>query len=557
MIPSSTEYVDPEVQIDPLSTIPQSWQLPTPSPIKSTHTPKLTINTVIEETGVPKQNPLPPKDKGTAAITILIAVTLLESAVVAPAIAYGIWQEYYTQRFPEDKIASWIGVLMSALPYLGAPAITWLCQTYTIPREAYVIAGVVTCVMSLIISAFMTSIPQLIATQGISFGIGCAFVDLPSLIILNTWFDTRRGLSYGVIFGGCDLLGVAYTFLAHRLFSTTSFRNTMLIFAALTAGLSIPALLFLKERIEVPELEIVPAGRRKSLTASKVEFQVPGRSQTVHVSARELRGSIDQTISGQVPLSGMGFKSPIRVTIARDNLPFSPSPEKTEVWPVLQPQKRYFQRSLFYVFITANILQSFAYYLPFIYLPTYAIQVGLGRDQGTIILAVANLAQVFGDLGFGKLSDKVHVNYLVIVTTGVCSLSSVVLWGLFSTGSTSFAILLVFALVFGTFGAGFISLWARMGTLFGPRDSQMIYSTLCAGRGAAVVLSGPTSQALIAADTPAAFKRFGYGSFAGLIMFVGFCNAAAAFMGVSAVAALHVGKVKVESSRTCEEKDSQ
>lgn len=85
-----------------------------------------------------------------------------------------------------------------------------------------------------------------------------------------------------------------------------------------------------------------------------------------------------------------------------------------------------------------------------------------------------------------------------------------------------------------------------MGTLFGERDAQMIYSTLCAGRGTGSILSGPVSQALLNIKVPHSLRRFGDGRFAGVVLFVGSSMAGSAVLGGLAVVALSIRKDRPE-----------
>lgn len=197
--------------------------------------------------------------------------------------------------------------------------------------------------------------------------------------------------------------------------------------------------------------------------------------------------------------------------------------------------KRYYRRAIFYILVVANLLQAFAFYLPFIYLPSFTTDIGHSTGTAAMVLSVANLAQVFGEIGFGQLSDKVHVKFLVIISTASASLSALLLWGLL--GSRSLAALITFAFLFGSFGSGFLALWARMGTLFGDKDAPMVYSTMCFGRGIGSILSGPISSALLSlARLEGAV--FGAGKYAPIIWFVGSCMAGSAIVGGLGILAL-------------------
>jgi hypothetical protein len=108
------------------------------------------------------------------------------------------------------------------------------------------------------------------------------------------------------------------------------------------------------------------------------------------------------------------------------------------------------------------------------------------------------------------------------------------LWGF----AKSIVMLSWFALIYGCLGSGLISLWSRMGSFFGQKDAQMIYSVMSMGRGLGSIVSGPISTALleVAADRPARRKdgitNYGNGKYLGIVLFVGL------FMSLSAAMAI-------------------
>ena len=194
--------------------------------------------------------------------------------------------------------------------------------------------------------------------------------------------------------------------------------------------------------------------------------------------------------------------------------------------------RRYYRRSTFYILMAANLLQSFAFYLPFIYLPSYTTALGHSSSTGAVILAVANIAQVFGEIIFGGLSDKARVPTLVFCSAAVSSLAAFLIW----TFANSLAYLIPFALLFGAFGAGFMALWPRMGTMFGEKDASMIYSIMSFGRGIGSIASGPISTALVHRHTtsvgqPPASVMHNYRP---VMLFVGACMAGSALLGLAA-----------------------
>jgi MFS family permease len=174
--------------------------------------------------------------------------------------------------------------------------------------------------------------------------------------------------------------------------------------------------------------------------------------------------------------------------------------------------------------------------LPFIYLPSYTTNMGYSATHGAYTLAAANFAQIFGEIGFGQLSDRLYVHCLVLASTLVSSIAVLALWG----HAHTYVRLAWFALIYSTFGSGLISLWARVGTLFGEDDAQMIYSIMSFGCGIGTILSGPISSALIAntASRGLAEKgdgpntRYGNGKYLGLVLFVGCTMGFSAFLAI-------------------------
>lgn len=427
---------------------------------------------------------LPVLDTSSAAYRVLVAAILSGSILLGLPLAYGVFQDHYSKHFPTSSIAQWIGVLSSGLAFLFAPAIAYFCQYHSLDIRCYIITGWMLCVMSLLASVFCKSLGGLVVTQGLLYGVGTALVDIPLLSLLNTWFQKRRGIAYGLLFGGADLMGIAYTFLLTRLLSAYGLKITMAVLVAITFCFGGLPILFLKVR--------------------QHDLNIPSR-QKCSTSSADDSSSI--------------------------------TPQSQTTWIAQLPSKRYYQRPIYYIFTIANILQALAFYLPFIYLPSFTTGLGHSVNWSAFVLSAANLAQVFGEVGFGQLSDQFHVKYLVILSTTVASISAFVLWGLFA--AKSIAALLVFAFMFGCFGSGFLALWARMGTLFGEKDAQMVFSTLCTGRGVGSIVSGPISSVLLSHSGRIISKvDFGAGKYAGVVLFVGACMASSAVVGVLGVLAL-------------------
>jgi MFS family permease len=146
------------------------------------------------------------------------------------------------------------------------------------------------------------------------------------------------------------------------------------------------------------------------------------------------------------------------------------------------------------------------------------------------VLAVANLAQVIGEFLFGKISDLIRVRGLCVLSSSLgAALATFLLWGL----ARSYAQLIVFAIIYGAFASGLISLWARIGTFFGEKDAQKIYSVMSFGRGIGNIASGPISAALLSSKhgrKAVDGTAYGLGRYEAVILFVGTCMSVSAFL---------------------------
>lgn len=436
---------------------------------------------------------VPPRDKGWPAWLVLCAAIVVEGTLFAFPLTFGVFQEFFGQdkHFSNASYSIWIGVLSTGFPYLAAPLMTVVCEKQHQSRwKLFVLFGWIICAVSLVSAAFSNSLLALALTQGLLYAAGLLFIDVPTLLIINTWFIKRRGTAYGVLCGMTDLIGFGMTILAEFLLRTYDLKVTLLSFGCGIVVLCGPAIWILKPRpIDVSKIPVLTINQTQSSSSDAMEEE--------ELTPTPLTRSATSTLFPRQP-------------------------------------KRYFYLPVFYIFALANLLHSLAYYLPFMYLPSYATSLNFSPTRAAYLLAGANFAQIFGELSFGYLSDRIDIHYLILLGSLVSSISVLALWGL----AQSYAALAMFALIFGSFGSGMISLWARMGTFFGKEDAQMIYSIMALGRGIGSISSGPISSALLSFTATRGVSAggggltYGNSKYAGVILFVGVAMAASASMGV-------------------------
>ncbi|KAK7711200.1 hypothetical protein SLS57_008115 [Botryosphaeria dothidea] len=186
-----------------------------------------------------------------------------------------------------------------------------------------------------------------------------------------------------------------------------------------------------------------------------------------------------------------------------------------------------------------NILESLGFFLPNIYLPTYARSVlGTSSLLASLTIVVYNVASVFGCVLMGFIVDRVPVTTCILISTVGATVGVFVLWGL----ALNLPLLYVFCVVYGLFAGSFTSTWPGImrdvtTKMRGAVDPGMVFACLAAGRGIGNVVSGPLSEALVG-KTEGWHAGWAYGSgFGALIVFTG---VSAALGGLSCVGRLVV-----------------
>ncbi|EXJ91260.1 hypothetical protein A1O1_04370 [Capronia coronata CBS 617.96] len=205
-------------------------------------------------------------------------------------------------------------------------------------------------------------------------------------------------------------------------------------------------------------------------------------------------------------------------------------PEQAQV-AVSQTDWGFLRVPLFWIYTTSNLMQGLGYFFPSLYLPSYASTMGLGSTRGALLLAVMSVSQVLGQLSFGYLSDRrFSVNVLTLTSTLASATAVLTLWGL----AQSFAVLGVFAIVYGFFGAGYTAMWARMGTAVAS-DSTAAFAAFGLfnfGKGLGNILAGPISAGLLLdhVDT----IKYGAFRYEAVVIFTGSCMLASAASATAA-----------------------
>ncbi|KAF2422185.1 MFS general substrate transporter [Tothia fuscella] len=199
-------------------------------------------------------------------------------------------------------------------------------------------------------------------------------------------------------------------------------------------------------------------------------YGYPMTLRAIAVALAVLTGPLIPALKGRLPSTSHG-------TVGRTDWGFLKSP-------------------VFWVYSASNFIQGLGYFFPSLYLPSYATSIGLSDTQGALLLAMLSIFQVLGQFSFGYFSDRrVKLDFLILASTLISGVACFSLW----FTAHSLATLVVFSVFYGFFGAGYVAMWARMGSAVSeePTASLAIFGWFCAGKGVGNVSAGPLSAALV------------------------------------------------------------
>ncbi|KAL7653948.1 putative MFS monocarboxylate transporter [Aspergillus niger CBS 101883] len=162
----------------------------------------------------------------------------------------------------------------------------------------------------------------------------------------------------------------------------------------------------------------------------------------------------------------------------------------------------------FWMLQLGNIIQSFGYFLPSTYLPSYTTTAaGLSETTGTLLVALFNATSIVGGIVLGSLCDRFAVSNIMLLSSVGSGVSVLLFWGLStSSPSASFpqaaiALLVLFSITYGFFAGGFSSTWSGVLTQVKREvpslETGLVFGLLAGGRGIGSVISGPLSSALM------------------------------------------------------------
>ncbi|KAK7755448.1 hypothetical protein SLS62_002676 [Diatrype stigma] len=183
------------------------------------------------------REPPPPPDGGVKAWTQFTDVN-----------SFGSFQTYYTTTMSQPpSTISWIGSVQTCLTLvIGAFSGRLLDAGLFLPTF---LVGSVIQVLGMFLMSISTQYWQLMLTQGVLTGIGGGIFFTPSLALISTYFQKRRGMAVGLATTGNSAGGMIYPLVVRQLLPTIGFPWTARVLAFINLTLLSIVLAFMRPRL--------------------------------------------------------------------------------------------------------------------------------------------------------------------------------------------------------------------------------------------------------------------------------------------------------------------
>ncbi|KAK2057369.1 MFS general substrate transporter [Colletotrichum caudatum] len=197
-----------------------------------------------EDHALRDEEQLPPQDRGKAAWTSLVAVSVIAMATWGFGATQGVFREYYFRAPPLEgnQLVASTGLLVVGLLQTLPPFLLKIIGANPQYRFFMMWTGMVLVAASSLGAAFSTSAVQVIMTQGLMYGLSSGLLFAPCLTFVDEWFSKRRGLANGIFFGAPNIAAAGLSPIFSVLLKRFGARTTLIgwaVFTSVTISLGI------------------------------------------------------------------------------------------------------------------------------------------------------------------------------------------------------------------------------------------------------------------------------------------------------------------------------
>ncbi|KAG0230561.1 hypothetical protein BGW42_000865 [Actinomortierella wolfii] len=148
----------------------------------------------------------------------------------------------------------------------------------------------------------------------------------------------------------------------------------------------------------------------------------------------------------------------------------------------------------FLLIVLGVMLTAFGYFAPLNLQPSYAVDKGLSSGQGAMLNSILNAASFFGRFVGGVFGDRFGLINLCLLCVLASALSTLVIWMF----ANSLAVMVVYSVIYGLLGGGFISLLGPiLAEQFGTGSLTILVGIVFGVNGVGSLLGTPIAASLL------------------------------------------------------------
>ncbi|KAF9414761.1 hypothetical protein BGZ94_000287 [Podila epigama] len=386
-------------------------------------------------------------DGGLRAWLVVLGSFLIHTFCFAPTeYIFGMFEHHYLEIFADSSHGSiaLIGTIGSSTTYFAG-----FVSGVAADRFGYRITallGTATMAVALILASFATQVWQLL-------------IYFPAIGAPSHWFDAKRGFALGLAVSGTGLGGLALAPATQALIDSLGVGWTLralALFCVIVCGTASFLIVERESGKEVPE-PVTPS--------SDVEMGA--------VSEKLASSSSPSTPEESEPKMGglKGFFSELKV----------------------------FKNPQFLSLTCAEVAASIGFLIPMYYFQTYSVFIGLTAQNGALIAGISSGASCLGRIALGFAADRMPKTIVVSICAWITAGSILIIWTL----SKSFGVYMLFAIVYGFFAGGYVSLVPLVvSETFGSHQVSTVIGFMYAVSGVGMLSGAPIAGALLDATLP-------------------------------------------------------
>ncbi|CRL24054.1 Sucrose/H+ symporter, plant [Penicillium camemberti] len=167
---------------------------------------------------------------------------------------FGVFQSYYEETLLPGYSASsisWIGTVQGFLLFIVGVVVGPVFDKGYL--KTLIAIGSFLVVFGLMMTSLSTEYYQIFLAHGVAVGAGCAFLFLPSVAIVATYFTSRRAVATGITASGGSIGSVIFPSVFHKLIGPLGFGWTTRVIAFIALGGLLFSLAVMKMRLPPPK----------------------------------------------------------------------------------------------------------------------------------------------------------------------------------------------------------------------------------------------------------------------------------------------------------------